>query len=290
MIVTLGNATGTNGVGGGVYFRCGDPVNVTGTAGGFAVQAGGANGVSSVTTGGGISLTAGVGQSNPGGVVNITGGLMFSGGTNAGGAVNITGGASNAGPGGAIVIGSGTGSTTAGTITFKIGNTTYMTLGSSGNVTHAAPASGVGMTINGVSGTHSTQIADSATNLFNAGFLEEPINGQTANYTTVLSDSGKTIYYTGSTASQNITIPGNATVAYPTGAIIDIINDSSVSLGIIMASASSDVIAWNNAGTVTTITGGSGTRTLAVGGWVRLKKVTSTRWYIIAMGYQGALT
>ena len=58
-------------------------------------------------------------------------------------------------------------------------------------------------TVNGIAGIHSHQIANAAGTNYNTGFLEVP---QTAvstsvNYTAILSDSGKHIYYTGNSAA-----------------------------------------------------------------------------------------
>lgn len=58
-------------------------------------------------------------------------------------------------------------------------------------------------TVNGIAGIHSHKIADATGTNYNTGFLEVP---QTAvstsvNYTAILSDSGKHIYYTGSSAA-----------------------------------------------------------------------------------------
>ena len=139
-------------------------------------------------------------------------------------------------------------------------------------VTISAPSSGnVALTVNGVTGTHSTKIADSATNLFNAGFLETPINTQTTNYPAVLSDSGKSIYYA-SAGAVNITIPANSSVAYPTGTVLTFINDASaaVSMSIYITT---DTLVLAGAGT-------TGTRTLARYGVATAVKVASTKWYI----------
>jgi hypothetical protein len=58
-------------------------------------------------------------------------------------------------------------------------------------------------TVNGIAGIHSHKIADATGTNYNTGFLEVP---QTAvstsvNYTAILSDSGKHIYYTGNSAA-----------------------------------------------------------------------------------------
>jgi hypothetical protein len=100
---------------------------------------------------------------------------------------------------------------------------------------------------------------------------------KTANYTLALVDSGHHVYLTGSTASQTVTIPANASVAFPIGTTISIVNGASV--------------AWSVAVTADTLTlaggttGGAGvSRTLAVGAVATIIKVTATAWYISGAG------
>ena len=83
-------------------------------------------------------------------------------------------------------------------------------------------------TVNGIAGIHSHKIADATGTNYNTGFLEVP---QTAvstsvNYTAILSDSGKHIYYTGSTAatasncsssSTTLTVGGTITGTFAPG-------------------------------------------------------------------------
>ena len=62
------------------------------------------------------------------------------------------------------------------------------------------------MQINAVSGTHSLQIADSAQNLWNAGYLGAPQNSQTSAYVLVLADRGKHISITTGGVTVNASI------------------------------------------------------------------------------------
>jgi hypothetical protein len=139
----------------------------------------------------------------------------------------------------------------------------------------APPSGSNALTVNGVSGTHSTKIADSAASLFNAGFLEVPINAQTISYTTVLSDSGKTIYYNGATpGSVAYSIPPNSgagSVSYPLGTVLTFINNGSAAGNISIICA--DTMYLAGAGT-------TGTRLLARYGIATAVKVESTVWYI----------
>lgn len=142
---------------------------------------------------------------------------------------------------------------------------------SAGNVTINAPSSGVGLTVNGVAGTHSTQIADSAAALFNSGFLELPINTQNVAYQTVLADAGKAIYHTDGTA-RTYTIPANATVAYPIGTTLTFINDASGAVNVTV-SITTDTLVLSPGGT-------TGSRTIAQFGRATAHKVAATRWII----------
>ena len=169
------------------------------------------------------------------------------------------------------------GSADAHTLTLQTGGvgTARLAISSSGNVTVNAPSSGVALTVSAVSGTHSTKIADSANNSFNAGFLEIPFNGQSGNYTLVLSDSGKSIYHaSGDGAADTYTIPANSSVAYPTGTVLTFINSDSNSVSIAITTDTMTLC-----GTTTT-----GTRTLAQNGEASAVKVTSTAWIICGTG------
>jgi hypothetical protein len=147
-------------------------------------------------------------------------------------------------------------------------STGSVTLSLPQNVIIPAPSSGVGLTVHGVSGTHSTKIEDSATNSYNAGFLEVPQNAQSTSYATVLSDSGKHLYYSSSTGF-TATITANATVAYPIGTTISFINTGTAALTI----ACGDTMNLAGAGT-------TGSRTLAQWGIATAIKVGTTQWII----------
>lgn len=102
------------------------------------------------------------------------------------------------------------------------------------------------------------------------GYKGVPQLAKTTSYPLVLADAGKCVYLTGSTASQTVTIPANASVAFPIGTVIEIISDSTVN--------------WSIAITTDTLeqlgTGATGTRTLAPDGKAVLEKVTATKWKI----------
>jgi hypothetical protein len=146
-------------------------------------------------------------------------------------------------------------------------------INAAGNITINTPSSGTALTVNGVSGTHSTQIADSATALHNAGYLEVPQNNVNPPYTLVLADSGKHIL-NNSGGAGTYTIPANASVAYPLGTV----------LTFCCIGAATMSIAINTDTLVLAGTSTSGTRSLAVNGIATAIKVASTQWQISGPG------
>lgn len=166
----------------------------------------------------------------------------------------------------------------AGNLVIGDGTNNRLSLSGSGNfiLGATAPSSGITLSVNAVSGTHSTKIADSATNLFNAGFLEIPQNSQSVNYTTVLSDSGKHIYHpSADTTARTWTIAANASVAYPIGTAITFDNDTSA--GVITLAITTDTLVWLPSGT-------TGSRSIAANGQATALKVTATRWHLTGVG------
>lgn len=99
----------------------------------------------------------------------------------------------------------------------------------------------------------------------------EPIlqNIQNGNYTLVLTDAAKHIYKA-SGASNTITIPANASVAFKIGTAIPIVNRSGNDVSIAITT---DTLEQEG-------TGSTGTRTLADKGIATLLKVTATLWMI----------
>lgn len=110
----------------------------------------------------------------------------------------------------------------------------------------------------------------------NIGYLNLPQNSQSAAYTLVLADSGKSIYHpSADTTARTWTIPANASVAYPIGTAFTFINDTSA--GAITIEITSDTLVLAGAGT-------TGSRTLAANGMATAIKMTSTRWMISGTG------
>lgn len=105
------------------------------------------------------------------------------------------------------------------------------------------------------------------------GYVNVPQNAQGASYTLVLADNGKSIDFTGA-AGQTITIPANASVAFPVGSVVSVTNTTANSLSIAITT---DTL--RQAGTTNT-----GTRTLAAYGVATMRKVASTTWIISGAG------
>ncbi len=113
-------------------------------------------------------------------------------------------------------------------------------------------------------------------NSFTVGYLEIPQNSQSANYTLVLSDSGKHIYHPAADTTARVwTIPANSSVAYPIGTTLTFVND--LGAGAITLSITSDTL-------VLAPSGATGSRTLAAAGVATALKVAATRWIISGSG------
>jgi hypothetical protein len=109
----------------------------------------------------------------------------------------------------------------------------------------------------------------------NFGYLNMPQNLQNATYTFVLTDQGKHIFHTETTA-RTYTIPPNSSVAFPVGTAITIING--LDAGVISITQGAGVT-LRQAGNTNT-----GTRTLAANGIATLIKVDSNIWYVSGVG------
>jgi len=120
--------------------------------------------------------------------------------------------------------------------------------------------------------TGTTTIADSAAAPFAAGYLDIPQTLNTANYQLVLANRGKSIVMNGTTLT--LTVPANASVAFPIGTAIVIININASPLSIAITT---DTMTLVNSTT-------TGTRTLAQNGMASLVKVGATSWIISGLG------
>ena len=103
------------------------------------------------------------------------------------------------------------------------------------------------------------------------GYLGVPQNEQAGDYTLVISDAGKHIYMT---TTSTLTIPANASVAFPIGTQIEVFANGGTTITI---SITSD-------GLFLAGVGNTGTRTLAAYGWATLVKAATTGWIIRGSG------
>jgi hypothetical protein len=106
-----------------------------------------------------------------------------------------------------------------------------------------------------------------------AGYKGLPQNTQGGNYTLVLSDAGKSVRSDG--ASATITIPANASVAFPVGTTIMIVAGGTA--GARSIAITSDALYLAAVGT-------TGTRTLAPYGMATIYKFSATEWFISGTG------
>jgi hypothetical protein len=152
-------------------------------------------------------------------------------------------------------------------------------------VTLTAPATGSTLTVaDGKTLTASNSITfagtDATTMTFppasaSVGYLNIPINSQSAAYTTVLADSGKAILHPSTDANaRTFTIDSNANVAYAVGTAITFINMTSQ---VVTIAITSDTMYLAGVGT-------TGSRLLAQYGLATAVKMTSTTWIISGSG------
>jgi hypothetical protein len=111
--------------------------------------------------------------------------------------------------------------------------------------------------------------------------LGTPQNIQISNYTTVLTDQGRHIFYPGTCGTSGTgriwTIDSNSNVAYPVGADITFVNEGSGSAGTISILVTDDTLVLFPSGT-------SGTRNLAPYGIATALKIATTKWLIAGVG------
>ena len=107
------------------------------------------------------------------------------------------------------------------------------------------------------------------------GFRNIPQNSQSADYTLVLTDSGKHIFHpVGDNNARTFTIPANSSVAYPIGTALTFIN---MAVANVTIAITTDTLVLSSAGT-------TGSRTLATNGSATCIKITSTSWLISGSG------
>ena len=152
-------------------------------------------------------------------------------------------------------------------------------------VTLTAPATGSTLTIaDGKTLTANNSITlagtDSTTMTFppasaSVGYLNVPINSQSAAYTTVLADSGKFIFHpSGDANARTFTIDSNANVAYAIGTVLTFVN---MTTQVVTIAITTDTMYLAGVGT-------TGSRSLAQYGMATAIKMTTTTWLISGLG------
>lgn len=106
------------------------------------------------------------------------------------------------------------------------------------------------------------------------GYRDIPQNIQSGNYTLALTDRGKQIYSANAGATA-YTIPLNATVAFPIGSAVMMINNGTTAITVTPAGG----VTLNQAGT-----GNTGARTLSTKGMVTIVKTAADTWFISGAG------
>lgn len=146
--------------------------------------------------------------------------------------------------------------------TANIGTAVYVVANGNVGFGNSAPANKISVngTINVTGAVTSGDLADAV------GYKGVPQNSQTGAYTLALSDIGKHISIT----TGGITIPANASVAFPIGATVVIFNNSGSTQTIAITT---DTL--RQAGSTNT-----GSRTLAAYGLATVVKVASTVWVV----------
>lgn len=196
-------------------------------------------------------------------------------------AVTVNGTSISLGSSGTITVPVSTGVTGLGT-----GIATFLATPSSANLISAiTDETGTGSLVFGTSPTITPAEATTSTATTGAGYMGIPQNSTTTGaYRLVAADAGKHIY---SSATRTITIPGATTggtpqVNYPIGTTIVFIAGSGATVTLQMDGTTTDTCLL--AGVGTSMTGGSGSRTLAQFGMATLVKITSTSWIISGNG------
>ena len=133
-----------------------------------------------------------------------------------------------------------------------------------------------GLTVAGVTSFTSDAAFGSAlapTSTLSVGYRGVPQNAQNSNYTLALADAGRHVYSANSGA-QTVTVPTNASVAFPIGTVVTLINNGTTAITV-----STTSITMLQAGTTNT-----GNRTLATKGLATMIKVATDTWFISGAG------
>ena len=153
-------------------------------------------------------------------------------------------------------------------------NTSYwslMALAGAGDV--VGPASSTDSVLAVYDGTTGKLLKNSTMPISSVGYIGSPqVSGGATAYTLALADAGDHVYFTGGSTA-TLTVPTNATVAFPTGTTILVLNNNSGNLTI------------SGAGVTFQLANGStGNRTVATKGMASLIKVATDTWWVTGPG------
>jgi hypothetical protein len=153
-------------------------------------------------------------------------------------------------------------------------NATYwslMALAGAGDV--VGPASSTDSVLAVYDGTTGKLLKNSTMPISSVGYIGSPQTaGGASAYTLVLGDAGDHVYFTGGSTA-TLTVPTNASVAFPTGTTILVLNNNSGNLTISGAGV-----------TFQLANGTTGNRTVATKGMASLIKVATDTWWVTGPG------
>ena len=153
-------------------------------------------------------------------------------------------------------------------------NATYwslMALAGAGDV--VGPASSTDSVLAVYDGTTGKLLKNSTMPISSVGYIGSPQTaGGASAYTLVIGDAGDHVYFTGGSTA-TLTVPTNATVAFPTGTTILVLNNNSGNLTISGAGV-----------TFQLANGTTGNRTVATKGMASLIKVATDTWWVTGPG------
>lgn len=153
-------------------------------------------------------------------------------------------------------------------------NTSYwslMALAGAGDV--VGPASSTDSVLAVYDGTTGKLLKNSAMPISSVGYIGSPqVSGGASAYTLALTDAGDHVYFTGGSTA-TLTVPTNATVAFPIGTTILALNNNSGNLTISGAGV-----------TFQLANGTTGNRTVATKGMASLIKVATDTWWVTGPG------
>jgi hypothetical protein len=153
-------------------------------------------------------------------------------------------------------------------------NATYwslMALAGAGDV--VGPASSTDSVLAVYDGTTGKLLKNSTMPISSVGYIGSPqVSGGASAYTLALTDAGDHVYFTGGSTA-TLTVPTNASVAFPTGTTILVLNNNSGNLTISGAGV-----------TFQLANGATGNRTVATKGMASLIKVATDTWWVTGPG------